>query len=40
MQTKRTQKLIELDKVKGKLEAKEKELKELIREIAKYDDNF
>lgn len=34
LQTKRTQKLIELDRVKGKLEAKEKELRELISEIA------
>jgi vacuolar-type H+-ATPase subunit I/STV1 len=37
---KRTQKLIELDKVKGKLEAKEKELRELIKEITKYDEDF
>jgi hypothetical protein len=37
LQQKRTQKLVELDKVKIKLEQKDKELKELIKEISKYD---
>ena len=40
MQTKRSQKLLELDEVKAKLEAKEKELRELIKEISKHDDEF
>ncbi len=40
LQGKRTQKFIELDKVKNKLEGKEKELRELVNEIAKYDENF
>ncbi len=40
LQAKRALKLVELDKVKVKLEAKEKELKDLIKEISKYDDNF
>ena len=31
---------MELDRVKGKLEAKERELRELIKEISKYDDTF
>jgi hypothetical protein len=29
-----------LDKVKVKLDGKDKELRELIKEIAKYDDDF
>jgi len=31
---------VELDKVKNKLEQKDKELKELIKEISKYDADF
>ena len=34
LQQKRNQKLVELDKIKVKLEGKEKELKELIKEIS------
>jgi len=34
LQNSRTQKLIELDKIKTKTEAKDKELKELITEIS------
>jgi chromosome segregation ATPase len=37
---KRTQKLIELEKVKNKLVSKEKELRELIKEITKFDEDF
>lgn len=33
LQAKRTQKLIDLEKVKGQLEVKERELRELIKEI-------
>ena len=40
LQAKRSQKLVELDKVKNKLEQKDKELKELIKEISKYDADF
>jgi hypothetical protein len=40
LQQKRSQKLVELDKVKIKLEQKDKELKELIKEISKYDQDF
>ncbi|CDW74988.1 UNKNOWN [Stylonychia lemnae] len=36
----RAQKLIELDKTKTKIENKEKERNELIKEISKYDNNF
>eukprot|EP00347_Sterkiella_histriomuscorum_P002749 403366952 len=40
LQSLRTSKLIDLDKIKTKIDGKEKELKELIKEISKYDDNF
>ena len=40
LQNQRTQKLIELDKIKTKTEAKDKELKELIAEISQYDKDF
>lgn len=32
--------MIELDKMKTNVENSEKELRELIKEIGKYDDNF